>query len=222
MKRTISVFIIYIILAFSGYSVNSQFSKKQIDELTALGISGAIEHDHPAVIDKSNEVTKNYTGGYSIFQVASVFDHVHRGWNYSSDPFGLEHFENAGVSVYTMTGDCDDYAILMVSMIKSLGGEGRVVCVSGHAYPEVYLGKDLDETDIEEYRKKLNEHYQNKGSRTRVKYLNYHRDKDGTCWMNMDYQDRFPGGRFVEYSRKAEHLVIYSDGTYKLAYLNNE
>lgn len=222
MKKSILIFIIYIIFFVTVGSAYSQFSKKQLDELTALGVSGAIESDHPAVIDKSNEVTKNYTGGYNIFQVASVFDHVYRGWNYSRDPFGLEHFEKAGVSVYTMTGDCDDYAILMVSMIKSLGGEGRVVCVSGHAYPEVYLGKDLTETDIEEYREKLNEHYQNRGSRTRVKYLNYHRDKDGTCWLNMDYQDRYPGGRFVEYSRKAEHLIIFSDGSYKLEHLNDE
>jgi transglutaminase-like putative cysteine protease len=224
MRKITAIFIMYvsITLAFSNEPVYAQFTKKQIDELTAFGISSAIEHEHRAVVERSLDVTKNYRGSYNILQVAAIFDHVYRGWNYSRDPFGLEHFEKAGVSVYTMTGDCDDYAILMVSMLKSLGGEGRIVCVSGHAYPEVYLGKDLAETDIEEYREKLNEYYQDKGSRTRVKHLNYHRDKDGTCWMNMDYQDRYPGGRFVEYSRKAEHLVIYSDGSYKLAYLNDE
>jgi hypothetical protein len=224
MKKITIVFTIHIIfiLSISSESLYAQFTKKQIDELTALGISQAIDHEHPAVVERSLEVTKNYRGSYNILQVAAVFDHVYTGWNYSRDPFGMEHFEKAGVSVYTMTGDCDDYAILMVSMIKSLGGEGRVVCVSGHAYPEVYLGRDLSETDIGEYRDKLNEYYENKGSKIRVKHLNYHSDKDGTYWMNMDYQERYPGGRFVEYSRKAEHLVIYSDGSYRLAYLNNE
>lgn len=222
MKRIISLFITYITVSTSTLPLQAQFSKSQIEELTALGISKAIEPVHPAVIDKTNEVTRDYKGIYNIKQIAAVFDHVFRGWNYSRDPFGLEYFEKAGVSVYTMTGDCDDYAILMVSMIKSLGGEGRVVCVSGHAYPEVFLGYDLTAGDIEDYREKLNEFYENKGSRTRVKNLNYHKDRDGKFWMNLDYQDRYPGGRFVDYSRDAEHLVIYPDGSYRLAYLNAE
>ena len=124
------------------------------------------------------------------------------------------------MSVYTYTGDCDDYATLMVSLIKSLGGEGRVICVSGHAYPEIYLGKDLSERELDKFKENIDSYYENKGSRTRAKYLNYHTDPNGSVWLNLDYQDRYPGGRFVDYSPDAEHLVIYPDGSYELAYLN--
>lgn len=212
----------YIVLLFIIFtsSVLSQFTKSQIDELTAKGIYWAIEPDNRSVINKTKDVTEDYVNKPYIYSVAAIFEHINRNWNYSRDPGGMEYFEKAGVSVHTYTGDCDDYATLMVSMIKALGGDGRIVCVSGHAYPELYLGKNLSTGDIEDLKDGLNSYYEDKGSQRRVRFLNYHADNNGTYWLNLDYQDRYPGGSFVEYSSNAEHLVIYSDGSYELAYLN--
>jgi hypothetical protein len=107
-------------------------------------------------------------------------------------------------------------------MIKSLGGDGRIVCVSGHAYPELYLGDNLVQADFDGYLVKINEYFKEKGSRFKAKYLYYHRDYDNSVWLNLDYQDRYPGGQFLEDSPDAEHLVIYSNGSYRLSYLNND
>ena len=218
MKKYISLIIIALLSA--SVSTFSQFTKEQEDALTALGISIAIEPDDPSVSKKTQEITANYKGSDYIQMVCAVFDNVFRQWNYQRDPGGMEYFEKAGVSVHTYTGDCDDYATLMVSLIKAMGGEGRVVCVSGHAYPELYLGKNMTDDDLESVRTEINSYYEKKGSRIRVKNLNYHPGLDNSRWLNLDYQDRYPGGDFVEYSPYAEHLVIYPDGSYELAYLN--
>ena len=218
MKKII---LLFITMLSAGYtSTYSQFTKSQIEELTAFGISEAIEPKNTAVIRRAYEITEPLKEGDYIQNVCAIFDDVFRNWNYQLDPGGLEYFEKAGVSVYTYSGDCDDYATLMISLIKSIGGEGRVVCVSGHAYPELYLGRDMTDDELDAVKNSINRYYENKSSRTRANFLNYHIDANETVWLNLDYQERYPGGRFVEYSRDAEHLVIYPDGSFELAYLN--
>lgn len=217
MKKQIVLFLAALpLLTFISFS---QFTKEQVDALTALGISSAIEPNNPVVINKTVDITSDYRDSSFILKACIVFENVYRNWNYQPDPGGMEYFEKAGVSVYTYSGDCDDYAILMISMIKSIGGTGRVVCVSGHAYPEIYLGKNISEADIDNIREKIN-YYYFKSSKSRLKNLNTHPGPNGSVWLNMDYQDSYPGGSFFEYSRTAEHLVIYPDGSYELAYLN--
>ena len=218
MKKTI--LLIFAALQICTLSVSAQFTKSQIDELTAMGVSAAIEPENTAVRNKAKELTEAYRDKDFIQNVCAIFDNVFRNWNYERDPGGMEYFEKAGVSVYTYTGDCDDYATLMISLIKSLGGDGRVVCVSGHAYPELYLGRNISDDEIQSIQDRINDYYESKGSRTRAGFLNYHTDTNGKVWLNLDYQERYPGGRFVEYSRDAEHLVIYPDGSFELAYLN--
>ena len=218
MKK--NILLLFIALQLCSLQILAQFTKSQVDELTAKGVAAAIEPDNSGIINKAAELTLAYKEKEYIQSVCAIFDNLYRNWNYQRDPGGMEYFEKAGVSVYTYTGDCDDYATLMVSLIKSLGGEGRVICVSGHAYPEIYLGKDLSERELDKFKENIDSYYENKGSRTRAKYLNYHTDPNGSVWLNLDYQDRYPGGRFVEYSPDAEHLVIYPDGSYELAYLN--
>lgn len=218
MKK--NILLLFVVLQFCAFEDFAQFTKSQVEELTAMGIAAAIEPDNPAIKLKAGELTINLKEKDYLQNVCAVFDNLYRNWNYQRDPGGMEYFEKAGVSVYTYTGDCDDYSTLMISLIKSLGGEGRVVCVSGHAYPELYLGRDLSENELTSFKESINAYYENKGSRTRVNFLNYHTDKNGSAWLNLDYQDRYPGGRFVEYSPGAEHLIIYPDGDYELAYLN--
>lgn len=218
MKKTI--LLLFIVLQTCTLSVSAQFTKSQVEELTAMGIAAAIEPENQAVVLKAGELTVAYKEKEYIQNVCAVFDNLYRNWNYQRDSGGMEFFEKAGVSVYTYTGDCDDYAVLMISLVKSLGGDGRIVCVSGHAYPELYLGKDLSERELESFKESINLYYKDKGSMIRVKHLNFHTDINGSVWLNLDYQDRYPGGRFVEYSPDAEHLVIYPDGSFELAYLN--
>lgn len=216
------IFLLSVYLVNGSTHLLAQFTADQVEELTASGIYSALEPDNPAVANRTFELTEEFGSADHVSRICTVFDFLYKGWNYSRDPFGLEYFEKAGVSIYTMTGDCDDYSILMISMLRSIDEDGRVVCVSGHAYPEVYIGKDMTSDELNILLEGINVYYSNKGSGSRIKRLNYHSDSDGTFWLNLDYQQRRPGGRFYEYSEDAEHLVIYSDGSYRRAYLNKE
>lgn len=214
------IILIFTVLQFLTFSAFSQFTTGQMDELTARGMYYAIEPDSYRVKKKAQDVTDYYIDKSYVQSICAIFDNVYRNWTYEADPNGMEYFQKASISVQNYTGDCDDYATLMVSMIKAIGGDGRVVCVSGHAYPEVYIGRDLTKSQIAGIMEKIDAYYQEKGSRIRVKYLNYHHDADGTQWLNLDYQDNYPGGTFVEYSEYASHLVIYGNGSYERTYLN--
>jgi hypothetical protein len=187
----------------------------------ASDISSAIKPESKSVIKKAKAITENCPGDYSIQKVCAVFDYLFNNWNYMRDPGGKDYFEDASVCIKTLAGDCDDYAILMVSLLKALDGDGRIVCVSGHAFPEAYIGKDLTENDLNEVLKNIRIYYQS-NSKVYVNSISYHKDPDNTLWLNLDWQENQPGGFFFEQSPKAEHLVIYSNGKYRRAYLNSE
>jgi transglutaminase-like putative cysteine protease len=124
---------------FSLLTTHSQLSVDWADKWTASEISSALEPDNKIVENKANVITAGLKGSYSIEQVCAVFDYLFNNWNYKRDPDGKEYFREASLTVTTLTGDCEDYAIAMVSLLKALGGDGRIICVSGHAYPEVYI-----------------------------------------------------------------------------------
>lgn len=216
------ILVLSITLVTAGKPAMAQFTADQVEELTASGIYSAFEPENSSVVNKSIELTEEFRTKDRVSRICAIFDFLYKGWNYSKDPFGMEYFEKAGVSIHTMTGDCDDYSILMVSMLRSIDEDSRVICVSGHAYPEVYIGKDLNSAEVETMLQEINDYYTERGSGRKITRLNYHNDQDGTFWLNLDYQQRRPGGRFYEYSEDAEHLVIYSNGTYRRALLNNE
>ena len=200
----------------------SQISKNTTEHMTAYGIFKAIEPANRLVMEKGKALIKNFPGDYNIEQICAVFDYFYRGWKYKSDPDGMEYFEKGSEGVTTLTGDCDDYSIAMISLIESIGWDGRIICVSGHAYPELYLGMKLSENEINDIDDEINNYYENFSSRNYCTNLNYHVDEDGSYWLNLDYQDNRPGGCYLENSPDAEHLIIYSNGMYRLAYLNNK
>ena len=44
-------------------------------------------------------------------------------WVYVNDPAGTDYYAKASESLRLLRGDCDDYAILMASLIESIGGD---------------------------------------------------------------------------------------------------
>ena len=214
MKTIISLAI------FCGFSY-AQVHLDMFDKYSAYGMVDAVEPDNHQIKSKAKEFMLAYPGDY-VRQFCAVFDHLYRNWNYKLDPNGKEYYRDASETIETLTGDCDDYAILMVTLLLALDGDGRFVCVSGHAYPELYLGKDITAEQMDGLLNDISTYYSNKGNTAPVKSINYHNDSDGTYWLNMDYQQWHPGGTFIDSSPEAEHLVVYSSGKYRRACLNSE
>lgn len=175
-------------------------------------------------MDSDNPVTRNYAlslidkshgGTRNIAQVCDIWENVNDEWTYVSDPRGLEYFSPASNTIRLgLKGDCDDFAILMASLIEATGGSTRIILAKaadgggGHAYPEVYVTSNKEDFDsIAQYICK----------RYRCKSVAYHleRDREGNprYWLNLDWQSKHPGGRFY----RSDGLVTayYPNGSWR-------
>ena len=127
----------------------------------------------------------------NLIQSFAVFKKINRKWNYVDDPQGREYFAKASESAGLLAGDCDDYSIMMVSAIKSIGGETRFVSTIGHIYPEIKIGTRYDLGQMNELIKSTLFPIESEGQS-----LHYHIDADENIWLNLDYTAAYPGGKY--------------------------
>lgn len=178
-------------------------------------IKKAIDYDNSDVRNFALEATRNHFKEYSesnkkyrtLIQVFSVFKEINieQKWNYVHDPKSREYFAKASETLKHFSGDCDDYAILMVACVKVIGGTPRLVSTSSHLYPEILIGTkdDLKEITYLIKNKLFNEYFStNLKSRNRYDFknfddLNFHTDEQGRVWLNLDYTAKYPGGKFI-------------------------
>ena len=173
----------------------------------------AIDYNHELVKYYANNWSnKNFKGYKSaspdlkILHAFSIFKEVKSRWNYTYDPLNEDYFAKASSSLKSLEldddleGDCDDYSILMAGLIKAIGGEVQLVRTIikqkdgleiGHIYPELNIG---DENDLEIYTNLIKTHLFPKESLKKPIY--YYKDHDGIIWLNMDYNDDYPGAYY--------------------------
>jgi PKD repeat protein len=140
-------------------------------------------------------------GSRSIDQICSIYDYLidEKNWTYVEDWTGtdqyqysnktLEYGEKSGI---LGKGDCDDFAILLAALIESVGGTPRIVFSyrkdGGHAYTEVFLGKDRGPgSDVDRMIKHLQKNYN-------VNEIYAHNNTGNQeVWLNLDWWKE-PGG----------------------------
>jgi Ca2+/Na+ antiporter len=122
----------------------------------------------------------------------SIFKEIKSKWQYVPDPKLEEYYAPATETYYHLSGDCDDYSIFMASCILAVGGEVRLVRTIGHIYPEVKISSIQD---FEDYNMLIRELFPNE---TEGKSIYFHRDQNGDVWLNFDYTDKYPGGKFMD------------------------
>lgn len=141
-----------------------------------------------------------------MIQSFSVFHEIRKRWVYVHDPNFEDYYAPASETLKMMQfdnrfkGDCDDYSILMAACIKAIGGQVRLVrtvvtTADGneiwHLFPEVKIG---NEKDLEKAAFLIKEELFPVQSKSKEIY--YHKDPDGSIWLNFDYNDYYPGGRY--------------------------
>lgn len=165
-------------------------------------IINAIDYKNSAVrsfalsaISENNFHYDDYNDYRTIIQCFAVFKKAESKWNYVSDPEDDEYFAKASetVSRDQLSGDCDDYSILIAACTKSIGGKSRLIRTKGHLYPELFVGdkKDLQNLDYiiskDIFKAEVGE-----------RQLHYHIDEAGGVWLNLDYTANYPGGKFMD------------------------
>lgn len=129
---------------------------------------------------------------FTLVQSFSIFKEINSRWRYVSDVKGGEYFAPPVESLELMAGDCDDHAVLMAALMKTIGAEVRLVRTEGHVYPELKVGDDKRlERAAHLIRKVL--FVREVGDAP----LYHHTDEDGIHWINLDYTRNYPGGELM-------------------------
>lgn len=129
-------------------------------------------------------------GTFNIEQLCEIFDYCYSKWRYVNDPKGSEYLAKASETIASsLTGDCDDFAILIASCMLAIGGDVCIVTAQGptggHAYAEVDISH-MKLKHVKSYiKQKFNSH--------RISNIVYR--KDGSyIWLNLDWSGDYPGG----------------------------
>lgn len=162
----------------------------------------ACDFNLPYTKSFANELAACSAGDYAsvgIEQVCEIFDYCYKKWRYVSDPAEQEYVARASESIAaSLTGDCDDFAILLSSCILAIGGNVRITTAytetSGHAFAEL----DITEMDKHYVLETINKRF---GERV-VNSLAT-KSEGGRVWLNLDWQASYPGGRYWNYSERS-------------------
>jgi hypothetical protein len=167
-------------------------------------ISAAMDIENPVTRNYATQIAANLPGKYNLNQVIFLYDFLYKNWRYVSDPRGIEYLSSASNTISNdLIGDCDDFAILIATLIESIGGKARVSFAhnkrGGHAFAEVYIPATSTEVSamVEEYYKSDLEAAM---GWSRVKKIHYRPDRSGEgIWLNLDWTSKYPGGQYFDW-----------------------
>lgn len=114
---------------FKNYTVtfNSALYFDKVNRLVNFNEVGQIASD-----------IRGTNSSYNIQEVIGAFDWIKDNIKYVEDPEDI--WQSPQTTLSLGSGDCEDQAILMASLIGALGGNARVNIVQGHAFATVYVG----------------------------------------------------------------------------------
>lgn len=144
-------------------------------------------------------------GEYNLGQLCTIFDYARQSWKYVNDPIGNEYVAKASETIENnYTGDCDDFAVVLGSMLMTIGGDIRINYAfndtSGHAFVEANLGN----TDAG----KAVQYIRNRYFLSPSQVINVRKDKrTNNLWLNMDWFANFPGGGYFDYKDGTSYYV---------------
>jgi len=189
-------------------------------------IPGKLDLENQDIADTAMDIAGDYPGEYSINQITQIYNALarSRGWFYYSDQANKNSFQNANHTLYMGkikdtigVGDCDDFAILMASLLQSIGGSTRIIFAydeqnnTGHAYTEVYLG-ERDSPQVDSLLHWLKKEY-------KVEEIQGLNNTTNETWLNLDWgsdiaEAAYPGAAyFGEGCNNIKKYIIWESNT---------
>jgi len=189
-----------------------------VEDLRRL-FDARVEPNNEYVHHKALVLASKYPGSHNIKQICSIFEYLKdgdsstRSWSYVNEARGEDFYGYANYTLRvgeeagcTGAGDCDDFAILMSSLIESVGGTTRVIFSTNdsrgeaHAYTEVYIGTLGDpDSEVIWIIGWLMQKYSTR------KIFGHIDTNTKDVWLNLDWSASHPGGHFYEENR---HVLI--------------
>lgn len=208
MRAIIAVLLLQIILAIIGASSELQASicngssmiPSSLSEEMRAGFISSLDEGDPYISDTAALLSRQFEGEYNINQVCTIYNALSRGWHYINRTDGdqlwsaRETLLRGQASKSLGAGDCSDFAILISSLIESLGGSTRTSFAyddlnqTGHVYSEVYLGASRDSRTNE-----LIGWLQREYNISEIPGIN---NTSNGVWLNMDLSGSHPGSAY--------------------------
>lgn len=156
----------------------------------------ACDYDLPYTKSFANQLAGRSKGSFNPGQICEIFDYCYNKWRYVNDPNGHEYVARASETIASfLTGDCDDFAVLIASCLLAVGAD---VCVNygnnsggAHAFTEVDISK-FNQSDV---LKQIQDRFDNYS----ISQL-HTRSANGKTWLNLDWQASYPGGSYYDCS----------------------
>ncbi len=115
--------------------VNQQTYYEKANEL--------VDFESLAVEMATNTAIAGLGPSYNIGKACAIFDYVDSTIVYEDDP-GEDLWYTPDQCLVNRAGDCEDYALLISTMIHDAGGTARIYLTEGHAFAAVYAGNSTN------------------------------------------------------------------------------
>jgi len=176
----------------------------------------ACDYNNPVTRDFAVSVAGKASGEFNVGQVCYIFDAIRPPrWHYVNDPQGEEYFSKASNTIKNtkLSGDCDDFAILMYSLMTAVGGDARITFAysktqGGHAFAELNIGNTNINQLLSQIQRQFNDY--------EIDKLYYRTDSSGNKWLNLDWWASYPGGKYMKFEK---NIIFYPS---KNRYTNGE
>jgi hypothetical protein len=110
-------------------------------------VNDLIDPNDVRVRQLADQVSQGLGDDYNVFWVASLFDWVISELEYRSDPSESDEWSPPGETCDSLAGDCEDYSILIASVVEHWGGNAQFYIITGHAFAAVYMGPRTMDTN---------------------------------------------------------------------------
>ncbi|MFH1771721.1 MAG: transglutaminase domain-containing protein [Candidatus Omnitrophota bacterium] len=160
--------------------------------------------------------TKKLPQPTAIAKLCASFQHIKKQWHYTNDPGNIDYIAPPEITINSgMVGDCDDFAVLMYTIIELLGKRSRVVFAyekkgTRHAFAELFLCKN--KISLKEKVGEIIKNYAMIYDETSEFKVYVRRDLKG-YWFNFDWFAEYPSGKYYDSSKE---IMIYGDGDAEL------
>ena len=114
--------------------VTSEYMSKKANDM--------VDPTDPIVREVAVGIAKKYPGRYNVYQLSALFDFVSENIEYISDPRGADYWAKPSETLALGAGDCEDQAILLVSLIEAIGGTTRLYVTEDHMFAATYIGTE--------------------------------------------------------------------------------
>lgn len=147
-------------------------------------INGYITPEEPSVKAMAREIAQKYPGKYNVYQICSVFDIVSNNIAYTSEPEGEDYWQYPNETIRIKSGDCEDHAFLLASLIQALDGTTRIYATDDHMFASIYIG---DANHTSKVAEAINRYYSTPLT------LHYQTDRYGS-WLILEPSGGFYAG----------------------------